>query len=358
MCPLIKEMKRHDEIENVVCVTGQHRQMLDQVLDIFKVKPDYDLNLMREGQSLTTVTASVLVELEKLLPKIAPDLILVHGDTTTSAAAALAAYYQKIPVGHVEAGLRTYNIYSPFPEEINRKIISQISEFYFSPTENNRKNLEKENIFKKVYVTGNTVIDAFKYTVKERYQFKDEKLKKLNFEGIKTILMTVHRRENWGTPMENICKAVKKIVNENRNIQVVCPVHLNPVVRNSVFSILKNEERIYLTDPLDVDDMHNVMAKSFLIMTDSGGLQEEGPYFGVPVVVLRKETERLEAVEAGTAKLAGVNEEDIYTIVNHLLNNKEEYNRMAQAVNPYGDGHASERITREIIKWGNSLNKD
>lgn len=352
MCPLVKELDKHEEIENIVCVTGQHRQMLDQVLDIFQVIPDYDLKLMKDKQTLTTITTDVLISLEKLLPEIKPDLVLVHGDTTTSASAALASFYQQIPVGHVEAGLRTYDIYSPFPEEMNRKIISQITELFFAPTENNKKNLEKENIYKNIFVTGNTVIDAFQYTVKENYQFKNNVLKEIDFDNSRIVLMTAHRRENLGKPLENICKAVKRIVENNKDIRIVYPVHLNPAVRETVFEILGNEERIYLTDPIDVEDMHNVMSRSFLVMTDSGGLQEEGPHFGIPVVVLRTETERPEAVEAGTVQVAGVREEEIYAIVNRLLNDREAYQKMARAVNPYGDGHASERITEEIIKWG------
>lgn len=352
MCPLVKELNKHDEIESIVCVTGQHRQMLDQVLEIFKIVPDFDLKLMKDRQTLTTITTDVLLSLEKLLPQIAPDLVLVHGDTTTSASAALAAFYQQIPVGHVEAGLRTYDIYSPFPEEMNRKIITQIAELYFAPTENNKNNLEKENVHKNIFTTGNTVIDAFQYTVKENYQYKNDILKSINFEGSKCILMTAHRRENIGEPLRNICKAVKRIVDENESIQVIYPVHLNPAVRETVFDILGNEDRIHLIDPIDVEDMHNVMSRSFLVMTDSGGLQEEGPHFGIPVVVLRTETERPEAVNAGTVKVVGVNEEKIYEAVNRLLNDKEAYDKMAHAVNPYGDGHASQRIVGEILKWG------
>lgn len=352
MCPLVKELDKYDEIENIICVTGQHRQMLDQVLEIFHVVPNYDLELMKEKQSLTTITTGVLLGLEKLLPKINPDLVLVHGDTTTSASAALAAFYQQIPVGHIEAGLRTYDIYSPFPEEMNRKIISQIAELFFAPTENNKKNLEKENICKNIFVTGNTVIDSFQYTVKEQYQFKNDILSKINFDKSKFILMTAHRRENLGKPLANICKAVKRIIDENEDVQIIYPVHLNPLVRETVFAILGNKERVHLIDPIDVEDMHNVMSRSFLVMTDSGGLQEEGPHFGIPVVVLRTETERPEAVEAGTVKVVGVNEEEIYNLVKQLLNAGEEYRKMACAVNPYGDGHASERIVKEIIKWG------
>lgn len=353
MCPLVKELNKHDEIENIVCVTGQHRQMLDQVLEIFDIIPEYDLKLMKDRQTLTTITTDVLLSLEKLLAEIKPDLVLVHGDTTTSASSALAAFYQQIPVGHVEAGLRTYDIYSPFPEEMNRKIISQIAELYFAPTENNRRNLEKENIYNNIFVTGNTVIDAFQYTVKEQYQFKNDILERIDFDDSKIILMTAHRRENLGKPLENICRAVKRIIDNNENVQVVYPVHLNPAVRETVFAILGDEERIHLTDPIDVEDMHNVMSRSFLVMTDSGGLQEEGPHFGIPVIVLRTETERPEAVKAGTVKVVGVSEEKIYNVVNRLLNDKEEYAKMARAMNPYGDGHASERIAKEIINWGN-----
>ena len=325
--------------------------MLDQVLGIFDVVPDYDLNLMKERQTLTTITTSVLTALEELFLQIKPDIVLVHGDTTTSSSAALAAFYQKIPVGHVEAGLRTYDIYSPFPEEMNRKIISQIAELFFAPTENNRKNLEKENIFKNIYVTGNTVIDSFQYTVKDNYKYKNEKLNKIDFSKSRFILMTAHRRENLGMPLENICRAAKRIISEYDDVELIYPVHLNPAVRNTVFSILDGVDRVHLLDPIDVEDMHNIMANSYLVMTDSGGLQEEGPHFGVPVMVLRTETERPEAVEAGTVSLVGVEEGAIYNFAKLLLNDKEKYAQMAHAVNPYGDGHASERIVNEIVEW-------
>lgn len=351
MCPLVKELQKHEEIESIVCVTGQHRQMLDQVLDIFQVKPDYDLNLMKERQTLTTITTSVLEGLEELLPKIKPDLVLVHGDTTTSSSAALAAFYQQIPVGHVEAGLRTYDIYSPFPEEMNRKIISQVAELFFAPTENNLNNLSKENIHKGVSVTGNTVIDAFQYTVKDGYQYKNETLGKIDFSRSRFVLMTAHRRENLGRPLENICRAVKRLVEAHEDIEVVYPVHLNPAVRETVFSILGNIDRVHLIDPIDVEDMHNVMSRSYLVLTDSGGLQEEGPHFGIPVLVLRTETERPEAVDAGTVELAGVEEEDIFRLAERLLTDSEAYAEMARAINPYGDGHASERIAKEILTW-------
>ncbi|MCI9371795.1 MAG: UDP-N-acetylglucosamine 2-epimerase (non-hydrolyzing) [Lachnospiraceae bacterium] len=351
MCPLVKALEKCESVESIVCVTGQHRQMLDQVLGIFDVVPDYDLNLMKERQTLTTITTSVLTALEELFLQIKPDIVLVHGDTTTSSSAALAAFYQKIPVGHVEAGLRTYDIYSPFPEEMNRKIISQIAELFFAPTENNRKNLEKENIFKNIYVTGNTVIDSFQYTVKDNYKYKNEKLNKIDFSKSRFILMTAHRRENLGMPLENICRAAKRIISEYDDVELIYPVHLNPAVRNTVFSILDGVDRVHLLDPIDVEDMHNIMANSYLVMTDSGGLQEEGPHFGVPVMVLRTETERPEAVEAGTVSLVGVEEGAIYNFAKLLLNDKEKYAQMAHAVNPYGDGHASERIVNEIVEW-------
>lgn len=351
MCPLIKEMEKREEIESIVCVTGQHRQMLDQVLEIFRIEPKYDLNLMKDRQTLTTITISVLEGLERLLKEVQPDLVLVHGDTTTSASAALAAFYQQIPVGHVEAGLRTYDIYSPFPEEMNRKIISQIAELYFAPTVNNQNNLEKENIHRNIYVTGNTVIDAFRYTVREGYQYKNQELRKMNGLKSRMILMTAHRRENLGVPLENICRAVKRLVENYTDVQVIYPVHLNPAVRSTVFSILGNTERVHLIDPIDVEDMHNLMAQSYLIMTDSGGLQEEGPHFGIPVLVLRTETERPEALEAGTVLLTGVKEESIYCCASDLLEKPEEYQKMAKAVNPYGDGHASERIVEAILEW-------
>lgn len=351
MCPLVKALEKNDKIESIVCVTGQHRQMLDQVLEIFHITPDYDLNLMKDRQTLTTITTSVLSALEELLPEIKPDIVLVHGDTTTSSAAALAAFYQKIPVGHVEAGLRTYDIYSPFPEEMNRKIITQIAELFFAPTENNRKNLEKENIYKNVFVTGNTVIDSFQYTVKKDYKYKNDILNGIDFSKSRFILMTAHRRENLGKPLENICRAAKRIVMEHKDVELIYPVHLNPAVRNIVFSILGDVDRIHLLDPIDVEDMHNVMAHSYLLMTDSGGLQEEGPHFGLPVMVLRTETERPEAVEAGTVALVGIEEEAIYDYACGLLSDQERYMKMAHAINPYGDGHASERIVEEIVQW-------
>lgn len=351
MCPLVKELAKNREIESVVCLTGQHREMLQQVIDIFGIDVKYNLDIMQPKQTLTTITTSVLEKMETVLKEEKPDLVLVHGDTSTSFVAALAAFYQQIPVGHVEAGLRTYDKYSPFPEEMNRSLTGRIATLHFSPTENNRKNLAKENVTENVYVTGNTVIDAFQTTVKSGYIYKDEDLKEINFCGRRCILMTAHRRENLGQPLENICCAVKRLVEEYSDIEVIYPVHMNPVVRDTATSILGDMDRVHLIHPLDVEDMHNLMSKSYLVMTDSGGLQEEAPACGVPVLVLRTETERPEAVEAGTVKVVGVDEEEIYQSAVTLLTDQAAYQKMARAVNPYGDGHASERIVKHIIDW-------
>ena len=351
MCPLVKELEKHEEIESVVCLTGQHREMLQQVIDIFGTTVKYNLDIMRPRQTLTTITTSVLERLEPVLQEEKPDIVLVHGDTSTSFVAGLAAFYQQIPVGHVEAGLRTFDKYSPFPEEINRCLTGRLAELHFAPTENNRKNLANENLTENVFVTGNTVIDAFQTTVKENYQYKDEDVRAIDFTGKRCILMTAHRRENLGEPLENICRAVKRIVEEFPDIEVVYPVHMNPVVRETAASILGDLNRVHLIKPLDVEDMHNLMSRSFLVMTDSGGLQEEAPACGVPVLVLRTETERPEAVDAGTVKVVGVNEDVIYKNAKLLLTNTAEYEKMAKAVNPYGDGHASERIVKHIIEW-------
>jgi UDP-N-acetylglucosamine 2-epimerase (non-hydrolysing) len=344
MCPLVLEMKKHPEIESVVCVTGQHRQMLDQVIDIFRIKVDYDLNIMRPQQTLTTITADVLIKMEEVLEQVHPDIVLVHGDTSTSFVVALAAFYQQIPVGHVEAGLRTYDKYSPFPEEMNRCLTGRIADLHFSPTERNRQNLLKEGIVENVFVTGNTVIDAFKTTVREGYKFKASELRRVNLKSRRIILMTAHRRENLGEPLENICRAVKRVVESFEDVMVIYPVHLNPAVRETVNAILGDIERVKLIEPIDVEDMHNLMSMSYMAMTDSGGLQEEAPSLGVPVLVLRTETERPEAVEAGTVKVVGVNEEDIFVEAYKLLSDATAYQAMAHAANPYGDGYASERI--------------
>ncbi|MBQ4523919.1 MAG: UDP-N-acetylglucosamine 2-epimerase (non-hydrolyzing) [Lachnospiraceae bacterium] len=351
MCPLVKQFENEEEIESIVCLTGQHREMLQQVIDIFGTKVHYNLDIMQPRQTLTTITTSVLEKMESVLEKEKPDIVLVHGDTTTSFVAALAAFYQKIPVGHVEAGLRTFDKFSPFPEEMNRCLTGRIASLHFAPTENNKTNLENENIKEEVYVTGNTVIDAFSTTVKKEYEYKDEDLKKIDFTGKRCILMTAHRRENLGEPLQNICNAVKRIVMEYPDIEVVYPVHMNPAVRETAQKILGELDRVHLIHPLDVEDMHNLMARSFLVMTDSGGLQEEAPACGVPVLVLRTETERPEAVEAGTVKVVGVEEDAIFENAKTLLTNTEEYEKMAKAVNPYGDGYASERIAKILIEW-------
>ena len=351
MCPLVKQFEKEEEIESIVCLTGQHREMLQQVIDIFGTKVHYNLDIMQPRQTLTTITTSVLEKMEAVLEKEKPDIVLVHGDTSTSFVAALAAFYQKIPVGHVEAGLRTFDKFSPFPEEMNRCLTGRIATLHFAPTENNKKNLENENIKEEVFVTGNTVIDAFSTTVKKDYEYKDEDLKKIDFTGKRCILMTAHRRENLGEPLRNICNAVKRIIMEYPDIEVVYPVHMNPAVRETAQEILGELDRVHLIHPLDVEDMHNLMARSFLVMTDSGGLQEEAPACGVPVLVLRTETERPEAVDAGTVKVVGVEEEAIFDNAKTLLTNAEEYEKMAKSVNPYGDGHASERIAKILVEW-------
>lgn len=351
MCPLVKELEKNREIESVVCLTGQHREMLQQVIDIFGIDVKYNLDIMQPKQTLTSITTSVLEKMETVLKEEKPDIVLVHGDTSTSFVAALAAFYQQIPVGHVEAGLRTYDKYSPFPEEMNRSLTGRIATLHFAPTENNRRNLAIENVTENVYVTGNTVIDAFQTTVKKGYIYKDEDLNRIDFSDRRCILMTAHRRENLGQPLENICCAVKRLVEEYSDIEVVYPVHMNPAVRDTATAILGDMDRVHLIHPLDVEDMHNLMSKSYLVMTDSGGLQEEAPACGVPVLVLRTETERPEAVEAGTVKVVGVDEEEIYQSAVTLLTDQVAYQKMARAVNPYGDGHASERIVKHILDW-------
>lgn len=349
MCPLVLKLKEYKEIECVVCLTGQHKEMLKQVMDAFGVKEDYNLEIMKDRQTLTTITTSILEKIEPILVKEKPDVVLVHGDTTTSYAAALASFYQQIPVGHVEAGLRTGDIYSPFPEEMNRLLIDRISTYYYAPTQMNADNLNGEGIRDHIYITGNTVIDAFQYTVKQDYVFSNEVLRNMEFENRKVITVTAHRRENLGQPLENICHAIKRLAEQYENVTFVYPVHLNPAVRDTVFSALQGVENVRLIDPIDVLDMHNLLARSYLVMTDSGGLQEEAPHFGKPVLVLRTETERPEAVEAGTVKVVGVKEETIYIEAKQLLDDKKLYEKMAKAINPYGDGHASERIAEALL---------
>lgn len=350
MCPLAIELKRSEELETIVCVTGQHREMLKQVLDIFQITPDYDLDIMKARQTITSITVAVLEGMQALFEKVRPDVVLVHGDTTTSTAAALAAFYAKIPVGHVEAGLRTYNKYSPYPEEMNRLLTSRIADYHFAPTESNRRALAAENVTENVYVTGNTVIDAFQTTIREGYTFHDQSLNELD-EKERVILVTAHRRENLGEPLRQICEALVDICEAHPDVRVVYPMHMNPAVHETAEPILRRCPRVNIIEPLDVMDMHNMMDRSFMVMTDSGGLQEEAPHLGKPVLVLRTETERPEAVEAGTVKVVGVKREDIVREAEVLLTQPEVYQAMSRAVNPYGDGHASERI-RAILERG------
>ncbi len=347
MAPLVKELKSRKEIECIVCVTAQHRQMLDQVLEVFDIKPDYDLNIMSQGQTLSDITSKALKGLEQVIQEVKPNIVLVHGDTTTTFAGALAAYYNQVDIGHVEAGLRTWNKYSPYPEEMNRQMVGVMADIHFAPTQNSKNNLLKEGKNpKSIYVTGNTAIDALSTTIKEDYAhpaFKwlgDDKL----------ILITAHRRENLGEPMRHMFKAIKKIVDEFQGIKAIYPVHLNPKVREIADEILGNNEKIKLIEPLEVIDFHNFMNKAYLILTDSGGIQEEAPGLGKPVLVLRDTTERPEGIEAGTLKLAGTDEETIYKLTKELLSNKETYEKMSKAVNPYGDGTASKKITDAIIE--------
>jgi len=346
MAPLVKELKSRKEIECIVCVTAQHRQMLDQVLEVFDIKPDYDLNIMQAGQTLSDITSRALKGLEEVINKEKPNIVLVHGDTTTTFAGALASYYCQTDVGHVEAGLRTWNKYSPYPEEMNRQMVGVIADMHFAPTENSKNSLLNEG--KKedsIYVTGNTAIDALSTTVKENYTHPV-------FDWIgndKMILLTAHRRENLGQPMRNMFKAIKRIVDEFESIKVVYPIHMNPKVREVANEVFGNDDRIKLIEPLEVIDFHNFLNKSYLILTDSGGIQEEAPSLGKPVLVMRDTTERPEGIEAGTLKLAGTEEETIYKLIKKLLEDKEEYEKMSKASNPYGDGNASERIADAII---------
>ncbi len=350
MAPLALELKKYEEIEPIVCVTAQHREMLDQVLEIFGIVPDYDLDIMKTRQSLVGITTRVLEGLDEVIKKETPDIVLVHGDTSTSFVAALAAFYNQVRVGHVEAGLRTYDKYSPFPEEMNRQLTGRIADLNFSPTPQNRRNLLAENVPEdSVYVTGNTVIDAMKTTVRDDYIFRGEVLNGIDFNKNRVIIVTAHRRENLGAPLENICGALKEIVESYPDVELVYPVHLNPAVRETVFGILGGVDRVHLIDPLDVLELHNAMARSFMVMTDSGGIQEEAPALAKPVLVLRRETERPEAVAAGTVKLAGVKKDDIIRLAKELLDSREAYDAMAHAANPYGDGEASRRTVEAIL---------
>ncbi len=351
MAPLVKELEKREEIESIVCVTAQHRQMLDQVLNIFHIKPDYDLNIMKDRQTLVEIVGRSLEGLDEVMKDAKPDIVLVHGDTSTTFVGSLAAFYNQIAVGHVEAGLRTFDKYAPFPEEINRRITGVIADMHFSPTERNRQNLLRENTKDEdIYVTGNTVIDALQTTVRDDYTFKDETLKNMNWDTKRVIVMTAHRRENLGEPLENICKAVRQLVEEFEDIEVVYPVHMNPAVREVAYAILGDLERVKLIEPVNADELHNAIKRGYLVLTDSGGLQEEAPSLGKPVLVLRGETERPEAVDAGTVKIAGVKQEVIYEMAKELLTDDAAYQTMAKAVNPYGDGLASKRIADAIIE--------
>lgn len=341
MCPLVNELKSREYFETVVCVTGQHRQMLDQVLNAFQVIPDYDLSVMKERQTLFDVTANILNQIKNVLEQERPDVVLVHGDTSTTFVTALACYYLQIPVGHVEAGLRTYNIYSPYPEEFNRQAVSIISRFHFAPTDPARQNLIKEGKSPEtVYVTGNTAIDALKTTIKENYTHPVLEWA----EGSRLIMITAHRRENLGAPMNHMFRAIRRVMEEHPDVKAIYPIHMNPAVRETADAVLGGEERIRIIEPLDVLDFHNFLNRSYLILTDSGGIQEEAPSLGKPVLVMRDTTERPEGIAAGTLKLVGTEEESIYMNFKNLLDNREEYEKMTRASNPYGDGFASKRI--------------
>lgn len=349
MAPLVLELSRRQEFESLVCVTAQHREMLDGVLDLFGIKADFDLNIMQSGQSLEDITSRAINGLRDVFQENRPDMVLVHGDTTSTFAGALSAFYQKIPVGHVEAGLRTYSRYSPFPEEMNRSLVGRLAEYHFAPTASNAANLRAEGISENVFVTGNTVIDAMRYTVGNG-DFSEKALNNIDFDGKRVIVLTCHRRENLGEPMENIFSAAADLANEcAADIEIVYPVHPGPQVQDTARRYLGGISNIRLIDPLDTFNMHRLMAKSYLVMTDSGGLQEEAPALGKPVVVLRRETERPEAIEAGTAILAGVERSRVYSIVRELLENPEAYDKSAKAVNPYGDGRACPRIADAIL---------
>ncbi len=351
MAPVVKKLRENQYIEDKICVTAQHREMLDQVLDLFDIKPDYDLNIFEHGQSLSQITARALQGIEKVIKDFRPHILLVHGDTSTTFAGALAAFYNNVRVGHVEAGLRSGNIYSPYPEEANRKLVGAISDFHFAPTEKNRQNLLNEGYSdKKIFITGNTGIDSLFYMVSDDCKFDYPLLDNLDFKNNKVIAMTAHRRENIGKPMENIFSAIKDVVIKNKDVVVIYPIHLNPKVREIANKIIGKIERIHLIEPLDLFRFVNLQAKSYMIVTDSGGIQEEAPSLGKPVLVARTETERPEGIKAGTAKLLGVKREDIFNNIDLLLNNEEEYNKMANAVNPYGDGKASKRIVDILLE--------
>lgn len=347
MCPLVNELKKRKNIETIVCVTGQHRQMLDQVLEAFSVVPDYDLSIMKDKQTLFDVTVNILERIKTVLEEVKPDIVLVHGDTSTTFVTALACFYLQIPVGHVEAGLRTYNIYSPYPEEFNRQAVSIISQYNFAPTELSKQNLLKEGKNpESIYVTGNTAIDALKTTVRADYTHPE-----LDWaNGSRLIMITAHRRENLGEPMRHMFKAIRRVMDEHPDVKAIYPIHMNPVVREIANEYLGDDDRIHIIEPLDVLDFHNFLSRSYLILTDSGGIQEEAPSLGKPVLVMRDTTERPEGIAAGTLKLVGTEEETIYREFSRLLSDKTEYDAMSKASNPYGDGHACERIADVLIQ--------
>ena len=349
MAPLVKELAARKEIESICCVTAQHREMLDSVLQVFGLKPDWDLDIMTPRQTLSTITSKCLTGMDEAIDALKPDMILVHGDTSTTFAGALSAFYHQVPVGHVEAGLRTYDKYSPYPEEMNRKLVTQIADLYFCPTENNRENLRREAVTEGVFVTGNTVIDALKTTVRPNYVFDTKELNRLPYGGKKILLVTCHRRENYGQPMEDIMSALAHIARTHEDVELVYPVHLSPVVQECARKHLGDIPNVHLIAPLAADEMHNLMARCYLVLTDSGGLQEEAPALGKPVLVLRRETERPEAVQAGTVKLAGVRYEDIVRMAGELIDDPAAYAAMAHAVNPYGDGGSCRRIADAIL---------
>ena len=352
MAPLVKELERRPEFESCCCVTAQHRQMLDTVLDIFRIKPEFDLDIMEAGQSLSTITSKCLLGLETVFQQVRPDLVLVHGDTSTTFAGALAAFYQQISIGHVEAGLRTGDKYSPFPEEMNRCMVGRLADLHFCPTESNRRNLAAEGVTKGVFVTGNTVIDALGTTVRDDFRFTTEELNRLDYQGKKVIVVTCHRRENYGDPMEQIMAALRRLaLTYADQAELVYPVHLSPVVQKAAHGHLDGLDNVHLVDPLTADEMHNLMARSYLVLTDSGGLQEEAPALGKPVLVLRRETERPEAVAAGTVRIAGTHEADIFDLASELIESPAAYAGMAHAVNPYGDGTACRRIADAILYY-------
>ena len=350
MAPLVREMAAREGIESLCCVTAQHREMLDSVMQVFDLKADADLDIMTPRQTLSTITSKCLTGMDGVIERFAPDVILVHGDTSTTFAGALSAFYHKVRVGHVEAGLRTYDKYSPYPEEMNRRLVTRLADLYFCPTENNRANLAREGVTEGVFVTGNTVIDALKTTVRKDYRFTTNLLNDLDYVNRKIVLVTCHRRENYGEPMKNIMLALRQLALENEDCELVYPVHLSPVVREAAQAYLAGTPRVHLIDPVAADEMHNLMARCYMVMTDSGGLQEEAPALGKPVLVLRRETERPEAVAAGTVRLAGVEYDRILALGNMLLRDGAAYAAMAHAVNPYGDGRACERIA-DAIEW-------